>query len=76
MVSGDEPTDDAGQRRKGKNRPKPIRSQSTTDTRIFRPLHNSNLRTWDESVKWLRDFCGSQSCIVMHGTAVLSVNAS
>jgi len=24
----------------------------------------------------LRDFCGSQSCIVMHGAAILSVDAS
>jgi hypothetical protein len=27
-------------------------------------------------IRWLRDFCGSKSCIVMHSTAFMSVDAS
>ena len=52
------------------------RRSQATDVRIFSPLINFNSRTWDESVKWLRDFCGSLSCTVMHSPAILSVNAS
>ncbi len=50
--------------------------RSTTDTRILSPLLYFTPRTWDQWVKGLWDFCLSQSCAVMHSTAMLSVDGS